>query len=915
MHTRKMQTIKCICLVVFLFLNVTFSFAQSKEGFILIINTHRETIPYSDCIIKSVIRNLPANYKGTSVFTDNMHALQVTSEEKLEELKVRLFAGYNDVAPKVIILQTNSAWVWLHEEIEKRWGDVPVILCSNDDFMGPADAYFKKRAIEPHERIPVEEAVRGKNVTLIPFKRYPTETIRMMMQLQPEMNELVFISDRRQDNVQIRYRIKEFVQEEQLPLKLTFYTEGEMSMESMLDSLSSIHPRCGILYSSWYKHLQAGHRINTWDYRIISQHTNHPIFVLTDVSVKEGEMAGGCFLLFNELGKAVSDVNVQILNGKQARDIPTTHVMPRYVLNYGSFEKYGFSFKNCPDDPYFYSKPDSLWEEYLWQILLISVLILFLFVAICTRLYMLSRMRNMQDKEIESIRKYDMIFSHLPIAYLRCKLIRNAEGEVDGYKVGEFNPAFERYFYSGELIKGRTGGTAMWTKDDPRYKRFIQRLRITDRGEKHEQFYYTHRESGNTYMVFIYISHRTDVNMFYVDHTELLQVQQMLRTSNHKMELAIKASNMAPWKWDIPNKVFQFDYKESEESDVTIYTINENDHFARMHEDDFERVKSRFFDLAENRISKLEEQLRRLSFGSDNVYEWIEIQAIVDQYDEEGKPVSIIGSSINIDEQKNLENELITAKEQAEKSNQLKSAFLANMSHEIRTPLNSIVGFSGILATTESEEEKREYVDIIERNNTLLLQLINDILDLSRIEAGIMEFVYSDVDLNGIMTELEHSARLKASDTDLAITFEKKLPQCYIQTERIRVTQVMNNFVSNAFKFTKKGGISFGYELVDNDQYLRLYVTDTGCGIPEEARASVFGRFVKLNSFVQGTGLGLSICETIARTMNGFIGVDSTVGEGSTFWIKIPYEPVQMNFDTNCSGEHISIKATAEKVF
>ena len=235
--------------------------------------------------------------------------------------------------------------------------------------------------------------------------------------------------------------------------------------------------------------------------------------------------------------------------------------------------------------------------------------------------------------------------------------------------------------------------------------------------------------------------------------------------------------------------------------------------------------------------------------------------------------------------------ELITARELAEKA-ELKQSFLANMSHEIRTPLNSIVGFSEILAYTTDEKEKQEYLNIINNNNNLLLQLINDILDLSKIEAGTLEFVYTEVDINILLDEIEQSTRLKM-DTDTPVKFlvEERLPECIIRTERNRVAQVLHNFITNALKFTTNGSIRAGYKLID-PRTLCFYVKDTGCGIAPEKLKKVFDRFTKLNTFSQGTGLGLAISETIITKLGGKIGVDSTVGQGSTFWFTLPYMPV-----------------------
>lgn len=238
-----------------------------------------------------------------------------------------------------------------------------------------------------------------------------------------------------------------------------------------------------------------------------------------------------------------------------------------------------------------------------------------------------------------------------------------------------------------------------------------------------------------------------------------------------------------------------------------------------------------------------------------------------------------------LNQQKLSEIELRKAKEKAEESDRLKSAFLANMSHEIRTPLNAIVGFSGLLAVTEEVEEREEFVNIINSNNDLLLQLINDILDLSRIEAGTLEFIYSDVDINHLLCDIEQSSRLKAPK-EVLVSFVEKIPNCILRIDKNRMSQVITNFINNAIKFTHEGSIQFGYRAQDDKLY--FYVSDTGCGIEPEQKESIFQRFVKLNSFVQGTGLGLSISQMIIQKMGGEIGVDSEPGKGSTFWFTLP---------------------------
>ena len=221
----------------------------------------------------------------------------------------------------------------------------------------------------------------------------------------------------------------------------------------------------------------------------------------------------------------------------------------------------------------------------------------------------------------------------------------------------------------------------------------------------------------------------------------------------------------------------------------------------------------------------------------------------------------------------------------AERSNQLKSAFLANMSHEIRTPLNAIVGFSDLSVGTEELSERQEYIKIVRENNDLLLQLISDILDLSKIEAGTFEFTSGDVDVNLLCEDIVRSMGMKAKG-EVELVLDNHLPVCHVISDRNRIHQVISNFVNNAMKFTSEGSIHVGYKLKDGE--LEFYVEDTGIGIEKEQLPHIFERFVKLNSFVHGTGLGLSICQSIVEQLGGRIGVDSEKGKGSRFWFTIP---------------------------
>ena len=310
--------------------------------------------------------------------------------------------------------------------------------------------------------------------------------------------------------------------------------------------------------------------------------------------------------------------------------------------------------------------------------------------------------------------------------------------------------------------------------------------------------------------------------------------------------------------------------------------------YTTVHPEDRKLQMQSYQEMLEGKRESYSREIRVIN--PDGSIKWIRSTVLVKQFRPEISLVELIGVNFDITELKITEKKLREAKEKAEESDRLKSAFLANMSHEIRTPLNAIVGFSNLLMDATDEEEKRQYISIVEENNELLLKLISDILDLAKIEAGTFDMVDGEVDAGQLCSDIVKAVRLKAPQ-GVEIILEIPAEECRLLSDKNRIHQVIANFANNALKFTSQGSITIGYE-VKGDK-IEFYVRDTGIGIPEELQNQIFDRFVKLNSFVHGTGLGLSISQSIVRQLGGEIGVESEKDRGARFWftLPLPYMP------------------------
>ena len=365
------------------------------------------------------------------------------------------------------------------------------------------------------------------------------------------------------------------------------------------------------------------------------------------------------------------------------------------------------------------------------------------------------------------------------------------------------------------------------------------------------------------------------------DITKQRQVEEELHSYNKRLALACQAGKIYPWLWDLVNGTAELSLEEN--GQIKHVQITHASFTEKIHPD-YRKV----YENITTAFMRGEIDSMRFSFPCryfSDEYVWLEKIGEVYEADPDGKPIRSIGILRDMTVDKRHEAD-VQAKRLAEESDRMKSAFIANMSHEIRTPLNAIVGFSTLLAESDDEEEKKEYLRIIESSNEFLLQLIGDILDISKIEADAIKITYEQLDVSELMDTIYASAKLRVPG-GVKLVLEKEADHHMFGTDSMRLLQLINNLVNNAIKNTKEGSITMGYAIQPDDQ-LRFYVRDTGIGIDKEKLKDVFDRFVKINDYMEGIGLGLAICKGLVVKMGGSIHVTSELGVGSEFSFILP---------------------------
>lgn len=858
------------CYITFLLAIVSFALPEDsnkKKDYILFISTIN---------IEQALSNELYWYVHNHIQNDKFHiaieSLSIPAINDVQEVQtvIEKFAQKYKDPPRVIILG-DLGWMVCRELFDTVWKEIPAIVIESHNYAPTSlEHLFSKTPLTPKNKTTSEEWRHGYNVTAIKQPLFIKETISLIKQLTPQINKLALIADDRYTSFIIREETNNILKNHFPEIELI--NLSNMPTEQMLDSLLSFDKNTGVIYNSWFELTTKDNNFYLADHiqDIIGAFSTNPLFTLTDQGTSTTKFAGGHYVSIKAIGEELTKVLDRILAGTPARDIPTAIGGDDHsYLNYPYLLNHGIPAQLYPIKGAIHLNPPlSFYQSYKDEI------ILFLVCIMLTIIIVFYHIKSFKQKERMRI-FYESVLNNLPVGIA-------ITGTKKDSKYRFFNKQTSKFFDSTQDITGDNHNTSpnkefvkemkLMNQDIAQTKSRSSIIKEYTRKNGEKRFY----KIGKDIIPYNKTQLRTVSTI--TDVSDILLNKERLKLLNKKYELTLTIAELESWSINLTEKKVLF-------QDLIIDIEHAN---RFIHPDDHHQLMLELNELFIGKKEKLHIEYRVKNTRGNIDYIWVSTFCAIEKRDEKDQPTSIICASLDITSSKLLEFKLRDAKEKAEEANRIKSAFITNMSHEIRTPLNSIIGFSEIIADTENRNDRQKLRKVICDNNQLLLQLINDILDISKMESGHIEFNYNRIDLNHIIDEVSQTATNKKSEL-VKIQINKPLDSCIIQTDEERISQVFNNLITNAIKFTLEGDISIGYSILPNNQ-VYCYVKDTGKGITEAEQKQIFDRFFKADAFTQGTGLGLPLCEMIIRELGGFIGVKSEKGIGSEFWFILPLE-------------------------
>ena len=877
---------------------------KERSKTFLIIDSYSEASPWSKSVIMPITYYM-ANNDSVHAELYHLNSVLITDSVKYSQVHDEFFSHFGDRQIDYVAYIGQMAFTF-RDDVKKSWGeDIPMLLITRDLTIANTDYYFSggENTYSRSGSKTISDIRSDYNFTSVYVPNYYKEVIDMMDSVLGGMDRMVFFTDGAYYNRALTLNVETYLAENYPDVE--FEPVCANADDNFILQYYLMHPseHTGLLLSSWFyeKTGPFGYPILvSGDINLLSSSVN-PIFALRHPYMELGAI-GGVYYEPTLLHDDIISIVEKMVSGVQPRDMKlcSDGGDPVRMINYPMLKEYELQEKNCPPDTVMVNKPLSFWEKYSWRIITVILII-----ALC--FFLLTRRNMAQRHEIEILSRHKKFIDNMPVPYSKARIKYTPDMKVANISYTIFNQAFD------DLKKKNAskGGDYILFPND-----FISQKTTELLTTNRPVSFMRHFPATDNYIVFTLclvearkknsIDFVDSIDIFATDVTERQKNERRLRETSQRLDLTINIANIVPWEWDMKTDIMWvkspelFKYHNdtltdslSSDPDKEQWSAVPTADFMRMivEEDKVEMLHARE-QLILNKIDQFhcEYRIKINRHGKERI-EWFDVSGAVSERDESGKPIKVIGTLVVVTERKHQENELIEAEEKARNADKMKSAFLANMSHEIRNPLNAIVGFSSLMAETENRDERKEYAELISKNNDLLLNLINDLLDLSKIESNTLDIKKSPTDLNKLMYHVGESIKTGLKP-GVVLNMTNGASSCHVNIDSNRITQVMLNLLNNASKFTSEGSITYGYTLQD-DGMIHLFVKDTGIGISPENQKRLFKRFDRINSSVPGTGLGLAISKNLIENMGGVAGIYSEGdGKGSTFWFNIPYEPV-----------------------
>lgn len=883
---------KIISLIFFIQCLCFYSHSNEKKDYILCINSFAESFPWSNRLVSELIDYAHVQ-KDFNVTFEHLQFSQIKNINDFDLIRKYIAKTYGSSSPKALVIIGSPAYL-LRDEYRRLWGDIPIILYSSRDFTVDRRYYAKNDTIDaPRESyVKISDLANEYNTVLFYTNLFIKESVEYIKYRHPNLEKLILIRGSKNMDADIVYTLNTLLKSYQPAITLEPIDTEQMSTTQMVDMIDSIDTKkTAILFSTWLSVIDRGFGVYVNNSPILLAGTcKTPIYTLnlSDVTTYGGHMHSGYSFDFNELKSRFREVlNMVCYENIQPREIKPfypTEGRP-YVLCNVAFPR-GLSYSDFPADTVFLNKPESFFEKYK---VLIIITFSLLFIA---AIFLLYRSRVLHTKNAEKKRllsKQEDLITDLNLSLKSAKIVRWRRNESTGELLlmnhlmdeivirNEDLPQFVKTDEDEERIKeffkNISGNTItslvvkLYTPWNNSYKPYeISAIAVRDKSDKKRNMIY---------------GVCRDISESYDFQQQLISKVELLETIKDTMPIGLTIYDKDGTQQSCNNAVCKM-FGIHTATTANFFTVLA--HLGSQAEVEHMLLKEKVMQIKGN-YNQIEPYIKELIVEGAPHGEFFEF-LFAPILDKNGEVYGYISLCIDATIQMNTQKELIAAKNKAEESDRLKSAFLTNMSHEIRTPLNAIIGFSELLLETDNPTEKTEFFKIISSNNEMLLKLITDVFDISKIESNTIELHAVHFDINKVCDELYQSFKSRYETDDVAIQMKLPFLQCIVLLDEARIIQIISNYLSNAVKYTSKGSITMGYEYKNEELF--LYVQDTGVGISFDKFDLLFQRFEKLDSFAQGSGLGLPICKALVEAMNGKVGVSSEEGKGSMFWACIP---------------------------